>query len=48
MENHRIVAGPVVGDEEGPPPAVTVVLVAAMEDITVEEESISRLHLHFH
>ena len=48
MDNDRIVAGTVVGDEEGPPPAVTLVLVTAMEDVAVEEKSISRLHLHFY
>jgi len=47
MDDDGIVAGPVVSDEEGPPPAVAPVVVAAMEDIAVEKESISRLHLHF-
>ena len=48
MDRDWIIAGSVVGDEEGPPFAVTLVLVAAMEDIAVEEESISWLHLHLH
>ena len=48
MDNDWIITGPVVGNEEGPPSAVTLVLVTAMEDIAVEEESISWLHLHLH
>ncbi len=43
-----VIAGSVVGDEEGPPPAITLVLVAAMEHIAVEEQSISRLHLYLY
>ncbi len=43
-----VIAGSVVGDEEGPPPAITLVLVAAMEHVAVEVvQSISRLHLYF-
>ena len=41
-----IVGGHVEGNEEGPPPVVTAVLVALVEDIAVEEESISRFQFH--
>ncbi len=48
MDNDWVIAGSVVGNEECPPPAITLVLVAAMEHIAVEEQSISRLHLYFY
>ena len=43
---HRVVGRSVVGYEESPASAVTVVLVAAMEEVTVEEESVSCLQFH--
>ena len=43
-----IVGGPVVCDEEGPAPPVTVVLITAMENVRVEKESITSLHLNIH
>ena len=43
---HRIVAGSVVGNEECPASVITVVLVTAMENIAVKEQSISCLKLH--
>ena len=46
MVNSGVVGGPVESDEEGPPPVVTAVLVALVEDIAVEEESISRFQFH--
>ena len=48
MLDYRVVAGSVVRHKEGPASPVTVVLVAAMEHIGVEEEGVARLHLHFH
>ncbi len=48
MRINWIVRGPVISNEEGPASSVTVVFVAAMEDIRVEEESITSLHLHIH
>ena len=47
VRNDWVVAGPIVSNEEGPPPAVTSVLVGTMEDITMEEDSITRIHLYF-
>ena len=46
MVNGGVVGGPVESDEEGPPPFVTAVLVTLVEDIAVEEESISRFQFH--
>ena len=43
-----IVGGPVVCDEEGPAPPITVILVAAMENVGVKEESITSPHLNIH
>lgn len=43
-----VIAGPVVGDKEGPPPAVTPVLVAAVQDVGMEEEGVARFHLDIH
>ena len=48
MRINWIVGGPVICNEEGPAPPVTVVLVTAMENIRVEEESITSLHLNIH
>ena len=41
-----IVGCSIVGCHKGPPPFVTAVLVALVEDIAVEEESISRFQFH--
>ena len=46
MLKHRVVGGPVVGDEEGPASPVTAVLITLMQYIAVEEEGIPGLQLH--
>ena len=48
VRDSGIVGGTVVCNEEGPSSPVTVVLVAAMENVRVEEESITSLHLNLH
>ncbi len=48
MDNDWVIAGSVVGNEEGPLLTITPILVTAMEHIAVEEQSISRLHLYFY
>ena len=46
MGDHWVVGSTVVGDEESPTSPVTVVLVAAMEEVGVKEESITCFHLY--
>ena len=43
-----IVAGSVVRNKEGPSLAITIVLVATVQDIGMEEEGVTRFHLHLH
>ena len=43
---YRTVGDSVVGNKEGPSPPWTVVLVTAMEEVTMEKQSITRLHLN--
>ncbi len=42
----RVVAGSVVGDQERPASAITAVLVALMQEVAVEVQSISWLQLN--
>ena len=46
MLNGGVVGGPVEGNEESPAAPVTVVLVALVQYITVEEEGIPRVQLN--
>ena len=46
MRKDWIVGDTAIGDEESPASPVTVVLITAMENIAVEEEGITCLHLH--
>ena len=48
MFDDWIIGCSVVGNEEGPASSITVVLVATMKYIRVEEESITRLQLNMH
>ena len=48
MFDDWIIGCSVVGNEEGPASSITIVLVATMKYIRVEEESITRLHLNMH
>lgn len=48
VEFVRIIAGSVVSNEKSPPPPVTLVLVTPMEEVAMEEESISWLHPYLH
>ena len=43
---HWVVGSPVVGYEEGPPPAITVVGVTAMKEVAMEVQGIPRGQLH--
>ena len=45
---HWVIGGPVVGYEESPPPAVTVVGIAAVQKVAVEVHSVSRVQLHIY
>ena len=42
----RIVGSSVIGNEESPPPKVTLVLIATMKEIGMEKESITRFQFH--
>jgi len=44
--DYRGVGGPVVGNEEGPAASVTVVLVALVQHIAVEEEGVPWVHFN--
>ena len=44
----RVVGGPVVRHQEGPAPLVAVVLLAAVEQVTVEKQGVTRLQLNMH
>ena len=46
MGKDWIIGDTVIGDEESPASPVTVVLITTMENIAVEEESITCLYLH--
>ena len=46
MHGDWLIECSVVGNEEGPASSITVVLVATMKYIRVEEKSITRLHLN--
>ncbi len=46
MLGYRTVGDSVVGNKEGPSPPWTVVLLTAMEEVAMEEQSITRLHLN--
>ena len=46
MLGYGTVGDPVVRNKEGPSPPCTVVLVTAMEEVAMEEQGITRLHLN--
>ena len=46
MLDYGTVGDPVVRNKEGPSPPCTVVLVTAMEEVAMEEQGITRLHLN--
>ena len=48
MFNNWVVAGSVIGNQEGPPPAITPVMITTMQDIGMDEEGITWFHLHFY
>ena len=48
MFDDWIIGCSVVGNEEGPASSITVVLVATVKYIRVEEKSITRLQLNMH
>jgi hypothetical protein len=41
-----VIVSSVIGDQECPPLAITVILVTTVENIGVKEEGIPRIHIH--
>ena len=48
VRDSRIIRSTVICDNKGPSSPVTVILVTAMEDIRMGEESITSLHLNLY
>ena len=44
--NYRVVRGSIVGYQEGPATTIAAVLVAAVQQIAVEEQGIARIQLY--
>ena len=46
LGGHGVIVLPVVAHDERPPPAVAVVRAAAVEEVAVEEDCVTRFELH--